>query len=137
MALGTRAKPFPVLSVFNASQPLASYESVTIMHFARETVHWYDRNFDEHEPRKGMIVSFVAADVLFSPCLGGIYAKQQDSYRAMHSALKAFAPGREHIVPNGDEGHDWPTAPSHTHNGAWAASDVAEKWWTELFLPGK
>ena len=94
-------------------------------------------NFDIHEPRKGLIVSFVAADVLFSPSLGGIYAKQQDSYRAMHSALKAFAPGREHIVPTGEESHDWPTAPSHTHNGAWAASDIAEKWWTELFLPGE
>ena len=94
-------------------------------------------NFDEREPRKGLIVSFVAADVLFSRSLGGIYAKQQDSYRAMHAALKAFAPGREHIVPTGEEGHDWPTAPSHTHNGTWAASDIAEKWWPELFLPGE
>jgi hypothetical protein len=94
-------------------------------------------NFDEHEPRKGLIVSFVAADVLFSRSLGGIYAKQQDSYRAMHAALKAFAPGREHIVPTGEEGHEWPTAPSHTHNGTWAASDIAEKWWPELFLPGE
>ena len=93
-------------------------------------------NFDEHEPRKGLIVSFVAADVLFSPSLGGIYTKQQDSYRVMHNALKEFAPGREHIVPTGEEGHNWPTAPSHTHNGAWAASDV-DKWWTELFLPGE
>jgi hypothetical protein len=100
--------------------------------------HEYDgSNFDAHEPRKGLIVSFVAADVLFSPSLGGIYTKQQDSYRAMHKALKEFAPGREHIVPTGEEEHNWPTAPSHTHNGAWAASDVAEKWWTELFLPGE
>jgi hypothetical protein len=45
---------------------------------------WFDliwfgfcSNFDAHEPRKGLIVSFVAADVLFGPSLGGIYAKQQ------------------------------------------------------------
>ena len=36
----------------------------------------------------------------------------------------------------GDEVHEWPTAPSHTHNGSWAASDLGEKWWSELFLPG-
>ena len=105
--------------------------------FSTNDLCWFGSNFDEHEPRKGLIVSFVVADVLFSPSLGGIYSKQQDSYRAMHQALKELAPGREHIIPTGEEGHDWPTAPSHTHNGAWAASDVVEKWWTELFLPGE
>ena len=82
-----------------------------------------------------MIVSFVAADVLFGPSLGGIYSAQQESYRKLHRSLQRWAPGREHIVPTGDEVHGWPTAPSHTHNGAWAASDLGEKWWTELFLP--
>ena len=82
-----------------------------------------------------MIVSFVAADVLFGPSLGGIYNRQQESYRKLHRSLQRWAPGREHIVPTGDEVHGWPTAPSHTHNGAWAASDLGEKWWTELFLP--
>ena len=41
----------------------------------------------------------------------------------------------DQIVPDGLRLHDFPRAPSHTHMGAWAESDV-EKWWTELFLPG-
>ena len=60
-------------------------------------------SFGQVEPRKGMIVSFVAADVLFGPSLGGIYTAQRESYRQMHAALKEWAPGREHIVPTGDE----------------------------------
>ena len=28
----------------------------------------------------------------------------------------------QHIVPSGEEGHAWPTAPSHTHNGVRHAS---------------
>ena len=28
----------------------------------------------------------------------------------MHAALSDWAPGREHIVPTGHEGHEWPTA---------------------------
>ena len=104
--------------------------------FTQSMLHNGSRNFDPIEPRKGMIVSYVAADVLFGPSLGGIYTKQQEGYRKMRAALSRWAPGREHIVPTGEEVHQWPTAPSHTHNGSWAESDLGEKWWPETFLPG-
>lgn len=103
--------------------------------FTQAMLHNGARNFTQ-EPRMGMIVSYIASDVLFGPSLGGIYARQKDTYRTLRRGLRSWAPGREHIVPSADEAHQWPTAPSHTHNGAWAASGLCDKWWPELFLPG-
>ena len=54
---------------------------------------------DEVEPRKGMIVSYIAAEVLFSPSLGGIYTAQQEGYRKMHSALTEWVPVSTHLIP--------------------------------------
>ena len=76
------------------------------------------------------------ATIRFSLAILDVFSGRKDTYRTLRRSLRSWAPGREHIVPLADEAHQWPTAPSHTHNGAWAASDLCDKWWPELFLPG-
>lgn len=100
------------------------------------------RNFDPVHPRKALIVSWVARDVLFGPSLGGLFTRKAETFSEMHASLRHWQPGREHIVPTGKEAHGWPHAPSHAFNGAWdaqASGDTpaqGQGYWPETFLPG-
>ena len=77
--------------------------------FTQSMLHAGWRNIDTL-PRKGLIVSFAASEVLFGSSLGGIYAGRREHFSKLHSALARWAPGREHIVPTGDETHPFPSS---------------------------
>jgi len=54
-------------------------------------------NFDTEHPRKGLIFSWIAEDVLFGPSLGGLYTRQAESFGRLHRSIKRLQPGREHV----------------------------------------
>jgi hypothetical protein len=77
--------------------------------FTQSMLHAGWRNIDT-VPRKGLIVSFAAAEVLFGSSLGGIFTGRRAHFSKLHAALANWAPGREHIVPTGEEVHPFPSS---------------------------
>ncbi len=98
--------------------------------FTQSILHAASRNFDV-VPRKGIICSWIAADVLMSPSLGRRFMGTVERSARLHHSMKQLRPGREHIFPI-DEVHDFPWSDTVT-----LAIKQEDELWPGTFMPGQ